>query len=80
MLLPEEKLARNQIVIEKGNLGYQVFKEQPNSYSIVKKYLESKFVIDKYFIANSRDGKYNRNKKYRNTQEQFVGNYYKLDT
>ena len=56
---------KNKVVIVKENRGAQGCKEYSKSYYLIIKSLKTKFGTSKHFIANSRDGKYDGNTKYR---------------
>ena len=75
----EETFEKNKVVIAKENRGAQGSKEYSRSYQLITDAMETKFGAAKHFIANSRDGESDSgNTKYKNIQEQFVGNYSKL--
>ena len=78
--LTNEEFERNKVVIKKEHRGAEGSKEYSRAYSLITEPLEHKFGASKHFISNSRDGEGDAdNIKYRSIQEQFVGNYAKLE-
>ena len=46
----EKKVSKNQIVIAKDNQGDQGYKEYSKSYSLINKYLETKFGTARFLL------------------------------
>ena len=70
---------QNEIVIKKGDRGTPGTAEYRKAYTLITTALEEKFGAAKHFIVSSRDGETDSgNTKYKNIQEQFVGNFAKL--
>ena len=68
-----------EVVICKEDQGEPGSLEYCKAYQVITAPLEEKFGAAKHFIVSSRDGESDSgNTKYRNVQEQFVGNYDKL--
>ena len=76
----EEKFVKNQVVIAKEIWWAQGSKEYSKSYYLIIESIEPKFGSYEHLIFSSCDGKGNGKIKYINIQDQFIGNYSRLET
>ncbi len=70
---------QNEIVIKKEDRGTPGSTEYCKNYTLITGAMEEKFGAVKHFAVSSCDGETDSgNTRYKNVQEQFVGNYTKL--
>ena len=78
--ISELDFAKNQVIIPKNKRGIEGSKEYSSAYALATAALSPKLGAAKHFVTKSEDGKADPgNAVYRNIQEQFVGNYSKIE-
>ena len=78
--ISEFDFAKNQVIIPKNKRGTEGSKEYSNAYALATTALSPKLGAAKHFVTRSEDGKADPgNANYCNIQEQFVGNYSKIE-
>jgi hypothetical protein len=78
--ISEFDFAKNQVIIPKNKRGTEGSKEYSNAYALATTALSPKLGAAKHFVTRSEDGEADPgNANYRNIQEQFVGNYSKIE-
>ena len=72
--------AKNEVIIPKNKHGTEGSKEYSSAYALATAALNPKLGAAKHFVTKSEDGETDPgNGNYRNIQEQFVGNYAKIE-
>jgi hypothetical protein len=78
--ISELDFAKNQVIIPKNKRGIEGSKEYSSAYALATAALSPKLGAAKHFVTKSEDGEADPgNAVYRNIQEQFVGNYSKIE-
>jgi hypothetical protein len=78
--ISEFDFAKNQVIIPKNKQGTEGSKEYSNAYALATTALSPKLGAAKHFVTKSEDGEDDPgNASYHNIQEQFVGNYSKIE-
>ena len=78
--ISEFDFAKNQVIIPKNKQGSEGSKEYSYAYALATTALSPKLGAAKHFVTKSEDGEADPgNANYRNIQEQFVGNYAKIE-
>ena len=72
--------AKNEVIIPKNKRGTEGSKEYSSAYALATAALSPKLGAAKHFVTKNEDGETDPgNGNYRNIQEQFVGNYAKIE-
>jgi hypothetical protein len=72
--------AKNEVIIPKNKRGTEGSKEYSSAYALATSALSPKLGAAKHFVTKNEDGETDPgNGSYRNIQEQFVGNYAKIE-
>ena len=78
--ITEVEFARNEVIIPKDKRGAEGSKEYSYAYALATSALSPKLGAAKHFITKNEEGESDPgNGNYRNIQEQFVGNYAKIE-
>jgi hypothetical protein len=78
--ITEVEFAKNEVIIPKEKRSAEGSKEYSYAYALATTALSPKLGAAKHFITKNEDGESDPgNSNYRNIQEQFVGNYAKIE-
>ncbi len=78
--ISEFDFAKNEVIIPKNKYGIEGSKEYLSAYALATAALSPKLGAAKHFVTKTEDSEADMgNAVYRNIQEQFVGNYSKID-
>jgi hypothetical protein len=78
--ITEVDFAKNEVIIPKDKRGAEGSKEYSYAYALATTAMSPKLGAAKHFVTKNEDGESDPgNGNYRNIQEQFVGNYAKIE-